>query len=207
MSSPYLATMRQETRAGFYAAGWGQLPFAAGPATKEYCYVVTMAHPYEVNPLIRKYQEELKQHPDSADLLGNLGNALFVAGRTSEAGKYLERAVQLNSQDAVTYNNLAWLLATGDLAQGGDPLRAVTLAERTCRLTDNKSYACLDTLAVTYAAAGRFPEAITTGQKAMALAAAAGETLSVKRLEARLKLYKEHRAYREPVQPAVHRKP
>ncbi len=206
-SCPYLATMRPETRAGFYAAGWGELPFAVGPATKEFYHVMTVACACEVNPLIRQCQEELKQHPDSADLLGNLGNALFSADRTSEAGAYLERAVQLNSRDALTYNNLAWLLATREPTQGGDPLRAVTVAERACELTDNKSYASLDTLAVAYAAAGRFPEAIATVQKAVALALAAGETLSAKRFEARLGLYEAHRAYREPAQPAVRHEP
>jgi spermidine synthase len=168
---------------------------------------MTVARACEVNPRIRQCQEELKQHPDSADLLGNLGNALFIAERTSEARKYLERAVELNSQDAVTYNNLAWLLATREPAQGGNPPRAVAVAERACKLTDHRSYSCLDTLAVAYAAAGWFPEAIATAQKAMALASAADETRSAKQIEARLELYKQRRPYREPAQPAVHREP
>ena len=106
--------------------------------------------------------------------------------------------MKLNSHDAATYNDLAWLLATREAAQGGDPRRAVPLAEQACKLTDNKSYACLDTLAIAYAAAGRFAEAIATAQKAMALASAAGETLAVKHIEARLGLYKERHPYREP---------
>jgi tetratricopeptide (TPR) repeat protein len=206
-SCPYLATMRREIRAGFYAAGYGELPFAVGPATKECCQVMTVAHACELNPLIKHCQEELKQHPDSADLLGNLGNALFSVDRMSEAREYLERAVQRNSPDAVTYSHLAWLLATREPAQGGDPPRAVTMAERGCALMDNPSYACLDTLAVAYAAAGRFPEAITAVQKALALASAAGETLSAKQIEARLRLYHEHRAYRAPSQPPIHHEP
>jgi hypothetical protein len=206
-SCPYLATMRPETRAGFYAAGYGELPFAAGPATKECCHVMTVAHACEINPLIKHCQEELKQHPDSADLLGNLGNALFSADRTSEAREYLERAVQRNFQDAVTYHNLAWLLATREPAQGGDSLRALTLAERACGLTDSPSYACLDTLAAAYAAAGRFPKAIATAQKAMALASATGEILSARQIKARLGLYEEHRAYRAPAQPPLQHEP
>ena len=96
--------------------------------------------------------------------------------RDSELRKYLERAVQLNSSDAVPYNDLAWLLATREPAQGGDPVRAVTLAEQAYKLTDSKLFSYLDTLAAAHAAAGRFPEAIATAQKAMALASAAGQT-------------------------------
>ena len=200
---PYLATMRRGTMAGFYAAGWGQLPFAAGPATKDYYHVMTVVEGCEVNPRIRQCREELAQHPDSADLLGNLGNALFAMDRTSEARQYLEQAVQRNSEDTVTYCNLAWLLATREPAQRGDAARAVTVAERACQLTDNHSYACLDAMAVAHAAAGRFPDAIATAQKAIALARAAGETLPARQIEARLRLYQESRAYRQPTLPPV----
>ena len=189
--------------AGFYAAGWGQLPFAAGPATKEYYHVMTVVEGCEVNPRIRQCREELAQHPDSADLLGNLGNALFATDRNSEARPYLEQAVQRNSEDTVTYCNLAWLLATREPAQRGDAARAVTVAERACQLTDNHSCACLDALAVAHAAAGRFPDAIATAQKAIVLARAAGETLSARQIEARLRLYQESRAYRQPTLPPV----
>ena len=86
-------------------------------------------------------------------------------------------------------------------------LKAVTLAERGCRLAEGRSHGCLDALAVAYAAAGRFSEAIAAAQKAMSLASAGGETLAARQIESRLRLYEEHRAYRGPVQPPVHHPP
>lgn len=81
------------------------------------------------------------------------------------------------------------------------------MAECACRLTDNNSYACLDALAVARAAVGRFPDAIATAQKAITLARAAGETLPARQIEARLRLYQEGRAYRQPTLPPVPRLP
>jgi tetratricopeptide (TPR) repeat protein len=76
-----------------------------------------------------------------------------------------------------------------------DPIRAVSLAQQACKLTGNKSAAYLDTLAVAYAAAGRFDDAIAAAQKAIALARAAGQAGLVKAIEARLELYRSGRAY------------
>lgn len=151
-----------------------------------------------IHTQIKQYEKELEQHPDSAELLGKLAGLLLMVRRTSEAMTHLERAVQLNPNDAETHNNLAWLLATQEPAPDADPARAVALAQRACKLTDNKSPGCLDTLGVAYAAAGRFPEAIATAQKAIALASAAGQALLTKQIEARLALYKQGRPYREP---------
>jgi hypothetical protein len=55
-------------------------------------------------------------------------------------------------------------------------------------------------LAAAYAAAGRFPEAVAAAQEAVALAAAGGHTVLAEQIQARLKLYEQKRAYREPGQ-------
>ncbi|HVM60765.1 MAG TPA: glycosyltransferase family 39 protein [Verrucomicrobiae bacterium] len=93
-------------------------------------------------------------------------------------------------------NNLAWLLATLD-PPNADPARAVALAERACQSTGYQAAPYLDTLAVAYAAAGRFNDAIATAQKAIDLARAAGQTQVVAQVEPRLELYRHGRAYRQ----------
>ncbi|MGD1020854.1 MAG: hypothetical protein ABSA12_16205, partial [Verrucomicrobiia bacterium] len=80
-------------------------------------------------------------------------------------------------------------------SEGGDPVRAATLAERACAQTGNSAFPYLDTLAAAYAAAGRFQEAVATAQKAIDLARAAGQAESVKEIEARLELYRSGHAY------------
>ena len=59
--------------------------------------------------------------------------------------------------------------------------------------------AYLDTLAVAYAAAGRFGDAITTAQRAVDLAGRAGQPQLVLEIETRLKLYQEGRAYLQSI--------
>ena len=53
---------------------------------------------------------------------------------------------------------------------------AVRLAERACELTHYGQPLFMGTLATAYAEAGRFPEAVTTAEKAEQLATAAGQT-------------------------------
>ena len=126
-----------------------------------------------------------------------LGVALAQLGRIQEAITHWEQALRIKPDLTEAQNMLAWLLATLAPAEGGDAVRAVTLAERACELTGNRVPTYLDTLAAAYAAAGRFNEAIATAQKAIELARAAGQTELVTEVEARLELYRAGRPYRQ----------
>jgi hypothetical protein len=48
-----------------------------------------------------KARQELEQHPDSANLLGELGKALMIADRTSEARNITPTASQPNHRSAM----------------------------------------------------------------------------------------------------------
>ena len=143
-------------------------------------------------------EQTLRIKPDFAEAHNNLGNALEQTGKVREAIGHYEQALRSKPDYAEAENNLAWLLATLAPADGGDPVRAVTLAERACKLTNNRVAAYLDTLAAAYAAAGRFNDAIAAAQKAIGLARSAGQTQMVSEIETRLELYRAGRAYRAP---------
>ena len=196
-SFPCLSTSRPEVGASFYEfANWGLLPFGAGSVGAERYDVVTVRAGYELNPLTRQREQELKQHPDSAEALGNLGNALVSADRPSEAREYLERAVRLGSRDAVTYNNLAWLLATCPTAAMRNGDKAIELAQQAKKLlTDAPSV--LDTLAAAYAEAGRFPEALATVRKALDLATQQHDQPLANVLRSRIALYEAGKPYHQ----------
>jgi tetratricopeptide (TPR) repeat protein len=147
---------------------------------------------------IGHYEQALRLKPDYAEAQYNLGVALVRLGRLPEAMGHWEQALRSKPDYAEAENDLAWLLATLAPTDGGDPVRAVTLAERACELTNNRVAAYLDTLAVTYAAAGRFNEAIATAQKAIGLARSDGQTQMLSEIETRLELYRAGRAYRAP---------
>lgn len=128
--------------------------------------------------------------PTFVDAHNNLGTALLQSGRWAEAKAHFEAALRVKPDYAKACDNLARLLATIAPEEGGDPARAINLARRACELTDNQAAKYVDTLAMAYAAAGRFDEAIATAQRAMDLARAAGQTQLTGQIERRLELYR-----------------
>jgi len=145
---------------------------------------------------IDQYEQAVKIQPDFPEGHDALGLALAQVGRTKDAIQNFEQALHVRPDYADAQNNLARLLATLPVAEGGDPARAVTLARRACDLTTNRVPAYLDTLAVAYAAAGRFNEAIDAAQKGIALARSAGQMQVADEIETRLELYRSGHAYR-----------
>jgi hypothetical protein len=94
-------------------------------------------------------------------------------------------------------NNHAWMLATSSEAKERNGELAVKLAERACELTHYRETILIGTLAAAYAEAGRFDDAISTGQKACALASELGNAELLKRNQELLELYREHQPYHE----------
>jgi len=78
------------------------------------------------------------------------------------------------------------------------------LAEQACRLTSYKEATPLGTLAAAYAEAGRFADAATAAQKAIALAMATGNAQFASINQQLLKLYQAGKPYHMPP-PAVAR--
>jgi spermidine synthase len=146
---------------------------------------------------IAHYREAVRLKPSFALVHYSLANALGSVGRTREAVQHYNELLQLTPDSVVALNNLAWLLATHEPAAGGDPARAVQLAERVRRLSRQESPQCLDTLAAAYAADGRFSDALSTAEQAVRLAESAGQTTLVQNLQSRLELYRAGRPYRE----------
>jgi Flp pilus assembly protein TadD len=146
---------------------------------------------------IEHYQRALRLKPDYPEAYDNLRMALASISGTSEAVEQYRRLLQLRPDSVEILNNLAWLLATHEPAQGGDPARAVQLAQRASEVAGPENAQCLDTLAAAYAAAGRFSDAVVTAERAFALAESAGLTALAKKIQSRLELYRAGRAYRE----------
>ena len=156
--------------------------------------LLRLGKPVEALP---HYQQASQIAPDSAAFHSKLGAVLIVAGKPQEAIAHLEHALRIKPEMVEAQNNLAWLLATLPPAQGGDPTRAVSLAQRACALTGDQSASYLDTLGVAYAAAGRFNEAIATAQKAIELARSTGQTQLVSQIDGRLTLYRAGHGYHD----------
>jgi len=147
---------------------------------------------------IEHYRQAILLKPGYAEAHNNLGHVLAGIGKIDEAIEHYHEALRLKADFAVALDNLAWLLATHDSAQGGDPARAVQLAQRARELGGQESPQCLDTLAAAYAAAGRFADAVITAEKAVQLAESAGQAPLATLLRSRLELYRTGQPYREP---------
>ena len=95
-------------------------------------------------------------------------------------------------------NALAWIQAACDIEGLRNPEQALERALRACGITNYGIPEVVDTLAVAYAAAGRFPEARETIQKAIRAAQSAGDTALTQRIKSRLNLYKAEKPYLDP---------
>ncbi len=152
----------------------------------------------QVEAAIVHYQKAVEIKPDYGKAHLNLSLALAQNGRIRAAIEHGNQAVRLMPGQPLVSRFVAWLLATHEPAEGGDPPRAVELAEQACVLTGRRDAACLDTLAAAYAAAGQFDKAVETGMEAQRLADAAGQRPQAEAIEMRLELYRDHKPYREP---------
>ena len=145
---------------------------------------------------IRLKRSDGKSHCD-------LGNALRVQGKTDEAVQEFREAIRVSSEYPDGYNNLAWLRATYPEPRFRDGPEAVRLAEKACKLTDNKDDHFLDTLAAAYAEAGQFTQAVETAKRALDMARndpdPNAETIA--ECQRHLKLFEAHQPLHEYPKP------
>ena len=87
-------------------------------------------------------------------------------------------------------NNLAWLLATSPDPRARNPEESIRIMSRLLGEAERPDPAYLDTLAAGYAAAGRFPDAIGTAERAEKLAREEQRWAEAEGIHARLSRYR-----------------
>jgi len=146
---------------------------------------------------IAEFAAALRIKPDNAEAHYNMGLALASQGRISEAIAEYRETLRLNPDLAPALYELAWILAVDRNASLRNGAEAIQLAERLCAVTGNQQAKALDVLAIAYAEAGQFTDAIRVAQKAIELASAAGQQELAQQVQERLKLYQASRLFRE----------
>jgi tetratricopeptide (TPR) repeat protein len=139
---------------------------------------------------ITHFTEAVRLQPEDSHLRHNLATALANQGRAKEAIKEFKEILKLDPKDTASLDYIAWILATDDNPTIRNPQEAILLAEKACELSDNKQPELLSTLAVAYAAGGRFDDAVETIDKALQLAESLGREKLTKQLQKQLKNYK-----------------
>ena len=143
------------------------------------------------------YHRALQIDPNFAEAHYNLARVLANENKINEAVTHLKEALRIRPDWLDPTNNLAWFLATYKDSEFYDPQEAVRLAQLACELGGYNQPNLLDTLAAAYAAAGRFPEAVATAERALVLARPSQQKELVEQIQNRLDLYKASRAYIE----------
>jgi tetratricopeptide (TPR) repeat protein len=150
-----------------------------------------------VDDAIAAWQQATAVNPGFAPAHFNLGNALDARGKPRPALAAWRGGLAVDPNHVPTLRRAAWLLATARDASLRNAAEAVTLAERAARLTGGQDASILDALAAAYAAAGRFADAVETGNRAQRLAAQQGKPDLSAEIKARVALYQGKTAYRD----------
>jgi Flp pilus assembly protein TadD len=141
---------------------------------------------------MQQLREAERIEPDAADVHNDLGQSLAIAGKAGEALLELREAMRLQPQWPVPLSGAALLLATHPDARARDSAEAIALAQRAAKLTRRKDPGALQILAVCYAAAGRFDDAVATQQAVVELASASGDKRLAAEAQAGLARYQKH---------------
>jgi tetratricopeptide (TPR) repeat protein len=132
--------------------------------------------------------------PDYAEAHSNMGWLLKESGRFDEAAVHFRESIRLKPGLVMPRTGLAWILATHPDPGKRDAAKAVTYGTEGAELSEHRDWMELDALAAAFAAAGRFPDAVGTEQRAIEMARSAGSPL-IGEMSRRLALYRENKAY------------
>jgi Flp pilus assembly protein TadD/mono/diheme cytochrome c family protein len=130
----------------------------------------------------RELREALRLRPGYAEAYFNLGHAAVRARRIGDAAGHFRQAAALKPDWVIAQTTAAWVLATAGDGAVRAPAEAVALAERAAALTGRRDARALDVLAVAYASAGRFDDAVAAAREALPQADAALAAEVTKRL-------------------------
>jgi len=119
-------------------------------------------------------------------------------GRHDRAIAVFRAGIAAKPDDANLKNSLAWVLATCPDAKLRNGTEAIALAEQVKAKTAGDNPQVLDTLSAAYAEAGRFEEALTTAEQALAAARKIKAQKLVAGIRTRLELYRQKKPYHEP---------
>jgi tetratricopeptide (TPR) repeat protein len=146
---------------------------------------------------LASFERALEINPFYTSVYDNIGEAYGTQHNLKQAARYFQKALDQKPDDVALLNKTAWILATAKDDDARDGARALTLAQHAAELTNRRDVLSLDTLAVSFAEAGRFDEALATGEEAIRLAQEKNDPSLVSELEMRLTFYRAKRPFRQ----------
>ena len=141
--------------------------------------------------------EETARIKPAPDLYLGIAQLQIQNGDMRGAVRNFEAALRLKPDMPETLCKVAWIEATTEDASIRNGRRAVECGERACNLTKFQVGPFVMALAAAYAEAGRFDDAMKTGEKARSIAERGNNQGLVQKLDAMLEDFRKHQAYRE----------
>jgi protein O-mannosyl-transferase len=174
------------------------LRLAPNVATTHFNLANLLAQQHVQDEAMTHYLEALRLNPAFLDAHCNIASLLLEKGRTKDAAAHYIAALKAKPNYLPAMVSVAWIYATAsDEAGSQHAAEAVRLAKQACQISGCKQSGVLDTLAAAYANAGRFEDAIKTGEEAFSVAKAAGENNFADSIRARIDLYKKGSPFRD----------
>ncbi len=180
--------------AGFYGANSGPVPFAIGKPLDQVYFVVKVFSRVQFNwqpdnrrevqaggvpsfpkiPFPAENSMTFQLKLESAKQI-QLASQCEQGGKIEEAIQYYRKALDVDSNNPIALNNLAWILATASKSELRNGEEGVQFAVKAVNLTAWRQPILIGTLAAAYAEAGRFSQAIEMAKTAYALAQLTGQ--------------------------------
>ena len=113
----------------------------------------------------KELRQKLAEHPRNVSLAMNLAMVYQQMGKESATMELYERIIQLNPQQAVALNNLAWMMLTASNRDLRNKAKALVLARKAVAIDPEPQY--LDTLAEACFQNGLTEEAIKIIEEAI----------------------------------------
>jgi len=131
---------------------------------------LTLAQTGEPDRGLPHLERAVELEPGNSSYRASQGRMLESVGRPTEAVAAYRASIERGATSLQVLNNLAWLLATADDPAHRDPGEAVRLAQDAARRSSYQDAGVLDTLAMSYLAAGRDAQALAMARRALDLA-------------------------------------
>lgn len=146
---------------------------------------------------LAQYAATLERHADYLPARLNYAAALVNHGRWRDSAAQFRLVLEKEPTNPTAMQQFAWLLATAPDDTVRDPEQAVKLAEASAGASISPDVRQLDVLAAALASAGRYPEAVSRINEAIARLQAAGRPEAQEYI-ARRQLYEANQPYRMP---------
>jgi protein O-mannosyl-transferase len=158
---------------------------------------VILAKRGQLGAAIAEFRSTLAIKPILVKVRVNLAEALGEQGKVADAIVEWREVVRLQPNNLRAVNQLAWAMATGPEASVRNGPEAAELAQWAVKLSRGLEPIPLGTLAAAYAEMGRFAEAVTVADRAIALAATRNDPAAADALRRQSQLYRTGSPYHE----------